>query len=421
MAKKQWVNLPSQDTDKLKRSTYVGGGVDSVDVMGQEIYIEVEFDKKDQGSLVTLEVDADSDNAVYDNTEASYQADTRAQAKISEDGKAKFKVKLSTAGGDRFKFKAKDAKSNEKKLDVKIETARKLYYQVIEMDTITGLTDFSFWKTEFDTDKRCITLEEIKSKGKLSHLEAASVTDSTQLFNLAKAQYAEDKDPYCFAVVWIDMLPFGPTRRPLKESKVSKKSKRVKIVVPDHGQLWLDIDPSSTAVSWKNSVRFEYLDKDNKPQKFEIPDADLTPKHRKVEIDTKSLPEGVEGEIVADVNLCTGFAGGGSYPSYNIIIIATRMKEDGKYHKFADEELRTIIVHEAGHKIGMVPEGTTLKKQSTFDEAHKKTGPHCSDTACVMWWTTESGTHAYCSICGQSVRRMPLYAPNLPGFTRFYT
>ncbi|HFE37428.1 MAG TPA: hypothetical protein ENK06_03275 [Gammaproteobacteria bacterium] len=412
MATKQWVNLPNAD-ESIDRSKMTGDGIDSEEVMGQYVYIKATLDKKDAAALVKLTVIPDAGNAEYvadDSNTLKHQES--ATATVSSDGEAKWKVKLSQAGGDKFKFEV-ECNGEKKTLSEEFETHRRLYYQVIDMDTITGLADLSFWETEFKKNNRNIHLHATCSKGNMGHSYNFDYKSSeySRLFNLAKAQYDTQKDPYCFALVWADCLAQGPKRKEYDKDGVSKGGS-VDINIPA-GQLWKNVDKSSTADPWLLNVAFIYT-KDGTERTFPVPEADLTSTYTKVTVSTENFPDGVTGKIKLAVNVAEGFHGGWSFPTKNIIVIATRGWYDTA---FADDKKKAILIHEAGHKIGQVPNGSAeLKKQSTHDDAHTK---HCNDTACTMWYTTKYKKATYCSVCDKSVRKQYLHH-SIAGLKRFY-
>ncbi len=418
MAKKQWVNLPSEDGATFKKATFVGDGVDSADVMGRKIYIEATFDKKDAATIAMLEVKPDGGNALYEPEELKLAHDKVSKAKISDDGKAKWEVNLSAAGGDKFKF---TIEHKGKKTDApdEFETHRRLFYQVIEMTGVTGLTSFGFWEKEFMKNKREISLIKIASKGAIARSYNFDYEGSeySRLFNLAKDKYNEAKDPYCFAVVWADCLAQGPKDKEFDILGVSKATGSVNFPITG-GQLWKDIDKASTAVPWNVKIAFIYS-KNGSVHTFPVPDSEVTSTYTSFTVRTKTFPEGVFGVLKAKVNIAIGFHGGWSFPEQNIIVIATRGWYDTA---FPESKKQAILIHESGHKIGMVPDGTGgLKKQSTHDEVHDPAKKkHCNDRSCTMWYSTEFQKDTFCGVCDKSVRKVDLHAPSLKGFQRFF-
>lgn len=437
MAKIQWVNLPSEDDDFKNKVVKSDEQIKEVKEMGRIVHLEAEFDKKDIVGMATLLVEPDGDNATYyPRAELALDADLYKQAEVSNDGKAKFKVELSAAGGDKFKFKATDLCGTTKDLSDEYETRRRIYYQVIPMVDINGLSDYSFLESEFKKNKREIHLKKIDAKGTIQHSYNFSKNRSeyARLFEAAKKAYNDEFDlsaaggdkSYCFAMVWVDCLADGPHKVDLPEKRgVSKASGTATLTIDPPWQLWKDIDKSPNAIEWNSSLAFVYM-KDGKEQTYSITDEDLKgTTYSQVIVNTRHFPEGVTGKIKGSVYVAKGFQGGWSFPTCNIIVIATRGRKDQPYDKNKQQK---IVVHESGHKIDMVPngkdKGLPLIKQSTLDETHdtnKKRKVHCIDkTGCVMWWQTDSGSNSFCSVCDKSVRKMNLNAPTLKGFTRFF-
>jgi hypothetical protein len=416
MPVEQWVNLPDKSTS-LDRTTMTGDGVPSVDVMGRFVYLKATLDQKNANAIATLTVKPDGDNAVYIAGDKAYlKAQTRANAKVAANGKVKWKVKLSAAGGDKFKFEV-ECNGEKKELDDEFETHRRLYYQVIDMDGIVGLANLGSLETEFTKNKRFIHLHSTPSKGKIARSYNFDYKQSAfaRLFNLAKAQYDTAKDPYCFAIVWVDCLAQGPKQRVFKTNSVSKGG--LFDVLVTTGQLWKDIDKSPGARDWLRSITFLYT-KDGVKHTFPIPEADVTSTYDKITVNTHNFPDGVTGTIRASVNIAVGFHGGWSFPTGNIIVIATR-----SWHDVQDTaaESQVTLVHETGHKIGQVPDGKgALKKQSTHDEVNDPAkSSHCNDTDCTMWWSTEYQKDTFCDECDKSVRKQNLYH-SIRGLKRFF-
>jgi hypothetical protein len=284
---------------------------------------------------------------------------------------------------------------------------------------VTGLSSLSFWETEFKKNKREISLVKIASKGLIdrSYNFDYKGSEYSRLFSIAKDKYNDAKDPYCFAVVWADCLAQGPTEKVIEKTGVSKASGSVVIPV-GVGQLWKGIDKARTTAPWNKMIAFIYT-KAGSVQTFPVPDSDVTSSYTAITVDTKNFPTGVTGKIKAKVNVATGFHGGWSFPEKNIIVIATRGWYDTA---FSEEKKKAILIHESGHKIGMVPNGTGgLKEQSTHDKVHDPSkSSHCNDTACTMWYTTKYEKDTFCSVCDKSVRKVDLYSPSLKGFKRFF-
>jgi hypothetical protein len=427
MARLHWVNLPSKLSD-YTRTRFVGDGVADLTSMGRHIWLVAEFDQKSAGCEATLTLTPDGGNAQYSANESPLQAQQETKAKVGGMGVVFFKVLLPAAGGDKFKVKVKDGKGSERDLG-EVETRRRLYYQVIDMDTVGALADYGFLEQALKKDQREIQLLKIASKGKVAHTWyfGNAQSDCDALFAAAKDKYQERMDPYCFAVVWADALVTGPTSWILSKENVKRGDPPIVLPVEKggtSGQLWKNIDKSPSALGWKNSVQF-YPHLGAGP--IEIDDGDIIAGYGKITVNTVNFPAGDTGDLLASVNVAEGFQGGWSFNNQNVIVIGTRGWRDVK---FQPAEMKAIVVHEAGHKIGMVPNGNDgpmgLEEQSTLDKSgaagHDTAADkcHCNDTGCTMWWTTQYQKDEYCAVCAKSVRRTQLDPAYLPGFTRFY-
>jgi len=425
MAKKQWVNLEPNKKYLDKK------GCQNIEEMGRIVYLEAEFDKKDIIGMATLLVEPDGDNATYyPRKELALAADLYERAMVSDDGIARFKVKLSAAGGDKFKFKASDLSGNEKELPDEYETYRQLYYQEIEMNNIKKHPDTGLIEKEYRTGldgKRNIELIPIKSKGKMEHNYNFVKTDSdkNRLYGLAKPAYNSEKDPYCFAVAWIDCLANGPKVICL-ETFINTMINKVLLPVTE-GQLWWNIVKPAKTSDWLLKAVFIPDGAKDECENKRIPDDNITPDYDSIVVSTGSLPRNATGKIKAWVYVAKGFAGGRSYGN-NIIVVATRSWRDKSR---SIRQMRQTLTHEVGHQLGMVPNGKQLGKgliaQSTLDKvndpAFKEYGKaaHCSVKSCVMFWKGHKGRgEKFCANCDKSVRKMDLYAPKLGKFTRFF-
>lgn len=425
----QWVNLPEASSSVHDPNRFKGEGVEGGEFMGRDVVVVAEFDRKEAFTLCHLRVIPDGGNATYLPEEAALKADSSKLGYIDPDGKATFWFRCSAAGGDRFQLKVVDEKGTEKDLE-EIETARKLYYQVIKMKGPSGagelgLPRYDFLHQEMLGGKRAIHLVPIPSKGTIAHSYCFTEDgdEYERLFALAKNQYSEAKDPYCFALVWADCLVRGPSTLELTSEEVSWKTGTLTIPLEKGGkyyQLWNFVDKSPTAVPWKMRLDFvhgPFLWRTN----FPIPDGDVTVYPQHLVISTRHFPENVTGRVRLKVKVATTFFGGWSFTEENLIVIATRTRGD---EAVPEAELRAVVVHEAGHKIGLVPNGHTggLKAQSTLDRQYDPASnkSHCTDQHCTMWWTTKFVQEHYCAACATSARKINLSAPSLPGFRRFY-
>ncbi|OHB82397.1 MAG: hypothetical protein A2Z38_00225 [Planctomycetes bacterium RBG_19FT_COMBO_48_8] len=130
-----------------------------------------------------------------------------------------------------------------------------------------------------------------------------------------------------------------------------------------------------------------------------------------------------EGKIKLTINWVNRFRGGLSYSDGNLISICTRafwQSED-------TDEMNQTLIHEMGHKVGMMPDGTGKKPDKTetfYDSSKGHVGTHCykglpdgevkynkpgdgASSQCVMYGAT-NGKSAFCDKCTPAVRKQDI-------------
>jgi type VI secretion system secreted protein VgrG len=414
----QWVNLPSQDTESLKRSKFVGDGVESVDHMGREIYIEADFDSK--GAQATLIIVPDSQNAASPVLSAEVLPDDsagRTGVDRKDDGKVRFKVALSSAGGDKFKFKIKGGEGEEKELPQSIETRRILYYQLIRVEGVaaTEAVLTSHLEDEFlnEGNKHYIKLVRIQP-GK-SMVKGPSVAEDSDIMALAREAYSHERDPFCFAAILVDQI--GTKRIDNYNSSAEIDDQAAEFEVYGMGPLWrVGATPKEQA---RNEWFLEgtFVEDDGDKRAFKIDPSWVKPKDPSSEGKTAvfiadltqlHLPQGTKGKIKLKF-LVFDFSNGVSFRNNNLVCVATRSNWKAR----PSAELKTTLVHEAGHKVGMVPEG-----QSTY---YFLDGRHCDrdKKKCIMYGEFHPArSDRFCEVCSPSLRGLNLGSEN-PGFQPF--
>lgn len=414
MGRLQWVNLPPADDGSIKQATFSGGDVSGVDVMGRDVFIEAQFDDKEAASLAILEVKPDGDNATYDAAEASVAADVKPKASVTEKGVARFGIKVATAGGDKYNLVIKDKAGAEKKTD-EVETRRQLYYQVIKMKgmtateaTLTSHLESEFWNTG---KKHYIKMVKVASRGEMDAVSNFDEHQQSKIPALAKAQYNGEKDPYCFALVLVDQLAASD-----KEvvSKASVRKAEGKVELNARNWLWLDLDGAAAPeAKWVLEATFAEDSGSTIDLAAHVTAVGSAPT-KKLAVDLSSLADGAKGTVTVKVKVVDRFRTGLSLGS-NFICVATR----ATWAQRDSEQMKSTLVHEAGHKVDMVPAGGGpggLKRQSTYYELR---GGHCNHATdkCVMYGVIHGGrSNEFCDVCKVSVRRLNLDARKLPGF-----
>lgn len=429
MTRKQWVNFPAKDTTilskKVVRSKYVDGDVESEHVMGPTVYVKVRYKKDGTQVPVTLTVEASKANAKYSETERNHSSGVygptiESATGIGHKGVAKFHVKLTPAGGDRYRFKAKSKKGTELVCKDEVETRRKLYYQIIRMKGAADISaaDLSLVEKEFwnPAKKVYLKLEQYSPGGTILDLENFDDTDKTVLNRVrdaARAAYDSSKAPFSVAVLIVN------------KNCIPEWGKFPFFFKPDGGAFHLPIDKqlfcyADPAVSWFWSATFTPMI--GKP--VALSQASFRPiDPYTLEVDTASLPRSTGNlEVIVRVVDIQGM--GLSLPSENLVTVASK-RLDGS--RVPSSTMAGILVHEIGHKIGMVPgpQGDRdLDEQSSYYHGRGHSGGHCRHPSplldnylgarpkpppgCTMFGDIRTNTTKFCALCETSLRKLDL-------------
>ena len=420
MANEQWVNL-------IKDGRFEEDGI-ARDRCGR-VTVEAAFEKKDVPIAFKVTVtEVGSDNATYTKKERKHDGFRLMKRRVglSDDKHVLFEdqIQLPAAGGNKYKIEAEDAHGNIVQADIELETRRKLYYQVIKvkgMQADVGVLEShmedEYWTT---AKKYYLKLKRMSAKkaeidGRPNYDADTAQGDDPPLH--AKDAYESAKDPYSIAVLLTNQLACSKTDTlfwPVTLPAMAPATLTLP-VAPAAEHLWVDLDPTGTPEA-KWFLGGEFTD-NTTGASIAIDPKDVTPSGRTaVEVRLPKLRAGWDGEISMRLKLVDSWCTGLSYTGSNLICVATRVE----WKQRVDAEMKSTLVHEMGHKLGMVADGATLARQSTY---YFKSGGHCNHgtNQCVMYGYIYSGRpDRFCSVCEKSVRRLDcngsLYR-KLSGFT----
>ena len=435
----QIVNLP-------RDKKWVDGKIiKNIDRLSHKPRFKVTFDKPGAHSF-TVKLNADAKNNAYTGgekgrndkykyleKEKNYTTDTDGTKIISGD------FFITVGGMDKYHLSAKDSYGNPEVKSSTVETKRVIYYQELKMK---GLKSVASNLTEFEGEysKHKVNLVSLASV-EMDHMPNISIKKNSDVNKFkanARVAYkksgAAKKSPYVVALAYTDHLAIknpaqvqkkigvevGPGKSPVEivtaaTGIVSKKFKTM--------YLWNKIVPGE---DWFVSAIFRKkggkADDDVKipkskvtliPQNKALPD-----KCQKLSIDVSELSEAT-GMILVTVNLVDMMAGGLSFGNGNLICVCARSWWRDK----SDSAQNDVIVHEMGHKIGMVSNGSKKlpDKVKTHYTEKGHIGPHCheglaekiksysgvSGSKCVMFGAT-NGKSAFCPNCSPAVRKVDL-------------
>ena len=427
----QYVNLPGDDkyndTTKLKNK----------DRQTQKPRVKVRFDRPcTEGFKVKL-VKGGS-NSTYTGTEEGrnakflYEKNEKSYTTNGDGTKIFNDIQITAAGGDSYHFTAKDNYGNEVQ-SVTLQTIRRVYIQELKMTGASAAADINILTSEYASQH--VELEQLPSK-EMTRIENVG-TDTGPFETAARTAYtgsgASAKAPYVVALAYTDHLAVKETPPAITKSGVDvgpgKPAVDIPIIVGTAQKyLWKNI---VTGESWFVSASFR---KDGGATDVNIPAVKVTPVPvnpavadmcNSVRIQVDDLTTAVEtGTITLNVHIVNRMRGGLSFPGGNLICVCTRAWWQTKTGASQNQ----VMVHELGHHIGHVPEGTGTGLDKTPNQYTGKghVGSHChtglgvlasysgQSGTCVMFGATHANP-AFCADCAKAAKKADLS----PGWSTF--
>jgi len=413
----QWVNLTVSDKWK-------GEGLTDRARMGEIAHIRLEFEEQKRASAWVTKLGVD--NAKYSKTEKRRRLGFRVRdykrrrIVTNSKGVANLILRVSLAGGDIFLIEVEDRDGNTLQSD-EINTRRKLYYQVIRMDGVKAITaaDLTGMENEFWNEKDNIYIKMVQHHPNQTipsrrNLNADDSTVSSLVESQTRAKYNKSKNPYSFVVLAVRRIGI-----PKDESGVMKATFDASntFTLKTIGVLFDVVDPAEPyfrSLSWRS----------NTGSVINIPQSRCKRVGRnQININTKGFPQ--TAGILSYTMRVLGFnAAGFSSVSDNFTAVASEHALTGA--AIPSATIMATLVHEIGHKIGMVPgpRGThALDKQSSYYDGRGHRGGHCHHGApllptyrkvkgikpdCTMFGDTRSKTASFCEECRKSLRKLDL-------------
>ena len=460
----QWVNLP-------KDAKYVEDEITSIERVGP-VHLTCEFKKAKLAHFRVQVKPKKRGNARYSRQERSRNPNFKVRYNSSQTNTSAKKVKLEmdvyleAAGGNRYTIKAKYRKKVVQ-ATMLLETRRRLYYQVINMTTVPVPASMATFEEAFKNtgDKFYIMIKEKGGRPSFPLIPVLKDTSHTAFRNGARSVYAiQQYEPYAVALVFSNYisnmaeLEFIDSVDRNVSSWLSRwGAYEATVELTDAGgrskYLWYDLDPADDAAKeWFISAEFHKTDGTVIRLSADDVTIDFSSKsfplggYNKIKVNFQILNFGniftsLTGRLHIKVNVVSGFTGGFSYNSLNMITTADKAwwRQNSEAKKFQ------ICNHELGHKVGMVADGQGRapdapphlygENRGVNDKGHR--GPHCENGAtynaatnrwsgnqvCVMFGSTgimnPGGYRAtppdFCGDCAPVVRKLDLEGSQLPG------
>lgn len=429
---RQWVNL-------TKDRKWFGDGIESLGHLGIWVKLKITFKEK-RVATAWVSKKGDAGNAVYSTNEKrefgfNVPDYNRRRIMTDDKGEAVMTFKVSLAGGDKYTVEIED-RAGKKITSDELLTRRKLYFQVMRMSGVTAVSagDISGMRREFwnPGEKIYAGMIQIPPRGsgiipsrRNYNDEDGAVSDI--VLRQTRRMYNTEKDPYCFAVLVV-------RRNGIPKDEVMS--------VP------AVFGPGNTCTLTTQDVLFDFVDpaEDYYNQLHWVSTSGTSPipksrltrlgRHR-IRIDTTGYTRG-NGMLVYSMRVLGINGRGLSLPTNNFTMVASEDAVTGA--AVPATEIMSVLVHEIGHKIGMVPgpQGTqSLDRQGTYYDGRGHSGGHChhgvatplpadlSATGglrpdCTMFGDTRASTAAFCAECRKSLRKLDLRARTNEGIrTRF--
>lgn len=500
----QWVNL-KRNAGTNDGQIFVDAEVTSKERVG-ELHYEIVVQKpKAHGVKVRVYPAGGKKDVKYSRREKRFLPFQIRQTRTQHNqGKKKTKIEegvlLPAAGGNSYYIEGKSAAAGRKEKLIEgkkhqvYETWRRLYYEVLAMadgthpefqtggagaknlpapvgSPATGTLDAKY-KALFLSLKRLggatFTFKQ--------NLNGNDATEETNVLHAAGQKWTLQKyEPWAFAAVIVNQIANqAEVQISVAQSPVftipaglfSVGSTEIVFPMPNGVMLWYgvdDVDDQARVFLAPNGCKWV----DAKGVEHDIPDANVTvdtsvgPVYTQLKIKVpwsiKSFFSKSTGRFKIKVRTIDGYSGGYALPGFNLVIIARR---SWYVQTNTDADMNQILVHEVGHKVGMVPYGSRMPNPDAFgfgpnqldagahlygenygvnDQGHQ--GPHCQAGSavwsaatstwsgvpgCVMWGATgymdaagnyQSTTADYCGDCKPVVRKLDIDASGLQGFT----
>lgn len=431
----QWVNLP------VDASWVNGAEIKNKDRLGMAPRMKVKFDKAGSFSfkvklLPPTGTDAYTDTEKGRNAHFKYTEDESSFTTDADGTKIVSGLQLLAGGGYIFQAEAQDMKGKKVKTG-NLTTKRLFYYVEAKM---TGLTSVAASTADVETEfaKHHMVLKKLSALSITHQENIGNSTDSDTLAgNVTTAVDADatvkGKKPYLLTVAYTDHLAVKNSGVVISKRGVDVGPGKPKVTIPVTARGLLAPNDTKTRYLWHDIVAGEgwfvsarYIKGDG--SEVTIPAAKVTSKGTgnywdQVEVDVTALPAG-NGKVEATVNVVDRMRGGLALSGANQTCVCTRAWWANK----AESGQVQTIIHEAGHKVGMVANGSGSQPDATATHysGSGHAGDHCykgctagqanysssantTASECVMFGTG-NGKSAFCGNCEKAVKKLDINA-----------
>lgn len=435
----QYVNINRSDR-------FVEGKVvPNSDRLGNKPRLKVSFSKPGAHQF-TVKCRPHAENSRYTdgelarNSRCTYQKEQKAYT-TENDGSLVLPIDdffVSPAGRDKFVFEATDS-GGQTVSTGNLEVMRLIYYIELKMRSLTSCAN-NLSIVEQEYAKHNIKLVKLPAV-EMEYIPNIGRGEGAKLLQKAEKAYASskaiEKQPYVIAIAYTSHLAVKKQNHRIIEPSIKVGPGCAPVVIDIVGEaassdspvdfyLWQGLNDDN----WFVSARY-LKEGGTRADLIQISQDKCTPvlekaSHikaaRTVSIDVSTLPPST-GTIELIVDTVEYMRAGVAFEGMNMVCVCTEV-----WWKPVDErDQNKTIIHELGHKIGMVPDGrrTNLDKPSTwYDDAKGHFGNHCfnglspnlprydgdvddSKVKCVMFGAMTDKS-AFCANCAPIVCKADL-------------
>lgn len=447
-AKAQFVNLPNEP------GLVDGKIVKNKDRLSNKPRIKLKFDRPGlhpfkikllpAGSNATYKAEEKlrNSNFKFDDTEKLLYTDPDGNVILSGN------LALAAAGCDIYGLTAKDNNGVTVNSIGRLNTYRLIYLVEIRMDVITNniAKNLNLCIKEYSRNKKNIKLKKL-GQTRMEYIKNISREGENSFLSKAKKAYNDFtkrrnvgyfKKKYSIAIAYTDQLAVKKSNQSLLKEDVQVGPLADPVIIPivygtESMSLWHDV---ASGEDWFVSCTF-YSDElfgDSAITKDKckiIENPGYKGSYNKVEISVDHLPIG-HGSIFLSVNWVDYMRAGLSFVSGPLIVVCTK----SWWRKKSTQEQNEVLIHELGHKIGMVPMAPDSASGShhykglnsgryLYNTSKGHVGEHCyfgcpdgqakynsdADAAkakCVMYGQTKKNLSKFCPECDKSVRKLDI-------------
>ncbi len=389
----QYVNLPQE----AKFAEASGAKIERLDF----IRIKVKFQKSDMSGF-RLEVKclggAEFEYYEEDERKRNINFQVRGLPRVlTNDGKTEAKYDydsyLNAAGGNEYEYEATH-KGKLVKSSAKIVTRRMLFYQTFVMVDPAGGTlntaPTTAMETEFKgtgANKYNIDIKKMADLSETAFIKCYHDRNrDTVIKSIAKEYELQDLYPYAFGIAFINYIAEPKDHIINRDvtslvSALSTTNQSMRVPLTD--ELWFELDDDDDASKhWYKILRLEFTPSDRSisPNEITVAKNNVRPsgsklysyggrKQLKITLASSVISSSILNKqgtwkLKGEVRTVKSFKNGRSLGGINLLFIATKVR-------WRDRDLSEVpatIIHEVGHKVGMVAHGDVVVGDKIYEK-----------------------------------------------------